>query len=54
MVNSDSVLVNLENKILAELELEMEKVLKEEMGSDYSLKKNHLHLDPNRNLGSDI
>ncbi len=53
-VASDSVLVNLENKILAELELEMEKVLKEEMGSDYSLKKNHLHLDPNRNLGSDI
>ncbi|MBD3107315.1 ABC transporter ATP-binding protein [Bacillus sp. AGMB 02131] len=53
-VASDSVLVDLENKILNELEKEMEKVLKEEMGSDYSLKKNYLHLDPNRNLGSDI
>ena len=53
-VSSDSVLVDLENKILKELEKEMEKVLKEEMGSDYSLKKNYLHLDPNRNLGSDI
>lgn len=53
-VAADSVLVNLENKILSELEQEMEKVLKEEMGSDYSLKKNHLHLDPNNNLGSDI
>lgn len=53
-VASDSVLVDLENKILNELEKEMEKVLKEEMGSDYSLKKNYLHFDPNRNLGSDI
>ena len=53
-VASDSVLVNLENNILNELEKEMEKVLKEEMGSDYSLKKNYLHIDPNRNLGSDI
>lgn len=53
-VAADSVLVDLENKILNELEKEMEKVLKEEMGSDYSLKKNNLHFDPNRNLGSDI
>ena len=53
-VASDSVLVDLENKILNELEKEMEKVLKEEMGSDYSIKKNYLHFDPNRNLGSDI
>lgn len=53
-VASDSVLVDLENRILLELEQEMEKVLKEEMGSDYSLKKNYLHLVPNNNLGSDI
>lgn len=53
-IASDSVLVHLENKILNELEKEMEKVLKEEMGSDYSIKKNYLHFDPNRNLGSDI
>ena len=51
---ADSVLVNLEERILGELEQEMEKVLKEEFGSDYDLKKDRLHSDTDSYLGSDI
>ena len=51
---TDSLLAHLESRILTELEQEMEKVLKEEFGSDYDLKKDHLRSDPNSNLGSDI
>ncbi|WP_152656553.1 ABC transporter ATP-binding protein [Oceanobacillus sp. CFH 90083] len=35
---SDSVIVDLETRVMTELEEEMEKVLKEEFGDDYSLK----------------
>lgn len=52
--SADSVLTHLENRILVELEQEMEKVLKEELGSDYALKKDRLRVDPHNNLGSDI
>lgn len=52
--SSDSILNYLETRILSELEQEMEKVLKEELGSDYALKKDRLHIDPHNNLGSDI
>ena len=51
---TDSLLAHLESRILTELEQEMEKVLKEEFGSDYDLKKDYLRGDPNSNLGSDI
>ena len=51
---TDSLLAHLENRILTELEQEMEKVLKEEFGNDYDLKKDYLRHDPNSNLGSDI
>ncbi|MEK9199546.1 ABC transporter ATP-binding protein [Ureibacillus sp. 179-F W5.1 NHS] len=52
--SSDSILIHLENRILTELEQEMEKVLKEELGSDYSLEKDRLRVDPHNNMGSDI
>ncbi|MCP1145947.1 ABC transporter ATP-binding protein [Lysinibacillus endophyticus] len=52
--SSDSILIHLENRILTELEQEMEKVLKEELGSDYALEKDRLRDDPHNNLGSDI
>lgn len=52
--SSDSILIHLENRILTELEQEMEKVLKEELGSDYSLEKDRLRVDPYNNMGSDI
>ena len=51
---SDSVLINLENRILRELEQEMEKVLKEEFGGEYDLKKNNLRSDSDSYMGSDI
>ena len=50
----DSLLVHLENRILTELEQEMEKVLKEEFGSDYDLKKDRLRGDSYSDMGSDI
>lgn len=50
----DSLLLHLETRILEELEQEMEKVLKEEFGSDYVLKKDYIHNDPRNSLGSDI
>ncbi|TSB45525.1 ABC transporter ATP-binding protein [Alkalicoccobacillus porphyridii] len=52
--SADSVLVDLERRILRELELEMEKVLKEEMGDDYNYKEDHVSSHPHRNMGSDI
>lgn len=51
---SDSVLVHLEKRIMAGLKEEMEKVLKEEMGDDYSLKKGSVSRDPLYNMGSNI
>ncbi len=51
---TDSVLVNLESRILVELEQEMEKILKEEFGHDYDLKKDSLRGDSDSHLGSDI
>ena len=51
---ADSVLVHMEERILGELEQEMEKVLKEEFGSDYDLKKDRLHSDTDSHMGSDI
>ncbi|MBO8163238.1 MAG: ABC transporter ATP-binding protein [Brevibacillus sp.] len=51
---SDSVLVHLEKRIMAGLEQEMEKVLKEEMGDDYRLQKGVVYHDPLYHLGSDI
>lgn len=51
---SDSVLVHLESRILQELEQEMEKILKEEFGDDYDLKKDHLRGDADRYMGGDI
>ena len=50
----DSLLLHLESRILEELEQEMEKVLKEEFGSDYDYKKDSIYTDPRNNLGSDI
>lgn len=52
--SSDSILIHLENRILVDLEQEMEKVLKEELGSDYALKKDHLRDDPDHHMGSNI
>lgn len=51
---ADSLTTHLENRILEELEQEMEKVLKEEFGSDYSLKTDRVSSNPDRYMGSDI
>ena len=51
---ADSLTTHLENRILEELEQEMEKVLKEEFGSDYSLKTDRVSSSPDRYMGSDI
>ncbi|WP_087972451.1 ABC transporter ATP-binding protein [Oceanobacillus rekensis] len=50
----DSVTLDLEQKILATLEEEMEKVLKEELGDDYNFKKSDIHRDTNGDMGSGI
>ncbi|MGN7388009.1 ABC transporter ATP-binding protein [Sporosarcina sp. SAFN-015] len=50
----DSVTLHTEQRILAILEEEIEKVLKEEMGDDYSFKTNHLHRDDSGDMGSHI
>ena len=50
----DSLLLNLETRILGELQEEMEKVLKEELGNDYDLQTDQLRVDPRDNMGSDI
>ena len=50
----DSVSLHTEQRILAILEEEIEKVLKEEMGDDYSFKTNHLHRNDSGDMGSHI
>lgn len=50
----DSVTLHTEQRILAILEEEIEKVLKEEMGDDYSFKTNHLHRNDSGDMGSHI
>lgn len=50
----DSITLNTEQKILAILQSEIVKVLKEEMGDDYSLKTNQLHHSDRNDLGSHI
>jgi NitT/TauT family transport system ATP-binding protein len=51
---ADSVIVDLEKRVMTELETEMEKVLKEEFGDDYSLKTDHLRSGDHRDMGSNI
>lgn len=51
---ADSNLVDLERRILAELEEEMEKVLKEEFGDDYSYKTDRIHRDDRGYMGDNI
>lgn len=51
---TDSVLIDLEGRILSELQLEMEKVLKEEFGDDYDFKKDQLRGNTDSHMGSDI
>src|SRR5699024_476624 len=53
-VTPDSVSIHLKQQILATLQEEMEKVLKEEMGDDYSFKTNQLHRDTSGDMGSHI
>ena len=53
-VMPDSVTLHTEQKILTILEEEIEKVLKEEMGDDYSFETNHLHRDHSGDMGSNI
>ncbi|MGJ7922036.1 ABC transporter ATP-binding protein [Neobacillus sp. LXY-4] len=53
-VMPDSVTLSKEQKILSILQEEIEKVLKEEMGDDYSFKTNHIHRDDSDNMGSHI
>lgn len=50
----DSVTLYTEQKILKILQEEIEKVLKEEMGDDYSFKTDHIHRDHSGDLGSNI
>jgi NitT/TauT family transport system ATP-binding protein len=50
----DGVTLHTEQKILSILEEELEKVLKEEMGDDYSFKTNHLHRGDSGDMGSHI
>jgi NitT/TauT family transport system ATP-binding protein len=53
-VMPDSVTLHAEQKILSILEEEIEKVLKEEMGDDYSFKADQLHRDYSGDLGNHI
>ena len=53
-VTPDSVTVNTEQRILSILQDEIEKVLKEEMGDDYSFKTDHLHRGDSGDMGSHI
>ncbi|MFJ7745774.1 ABC transporter ATP-binding protein [Peribacillus sp. NPDC097295] len=53
-VMPDSVTLNTEQRVLSILQEEIEKVLKEEMGNDYSFKTNHIHRDDSGDMGSHI
>ncbi|RFU69266.1 ABC transporter ATP-binding protein [Peribacillus saganii] len=53
-VMPDGVTLQTEQKILSILQEEIEKVLKEEMGDDYSFKTNHLHRGDSGDMGSHI
>lgn len=53
-VTPNDVTLKLEKDIMDVLQEEIEKVLKEEMGDDYSFKTNHLHRDSSGDLGSHI
>lgn len=53
-VMPDSVTLHTEQKILTILEEEIDKVLKEEMGDDYSFKANPIHRDYSGDMGSHI
>lgn len=51
---SDSNIVDLERRVMEELEEEMEKVLKEEFGNDYPLEKSHVRSSDHSDMGSHI
>ncbi|BAH43687.1 putative sulfonate ABC transporter ATP-binding protein [Brevibacillus brevis NBRC 100599] len=53
-VMPDSVTVSTEQKVLSILQEEIEKVLKEEMGNDYSFKTGYLHRYDSGDMGSHI
>ena len=53
-ITPNDVTLQLEKQILAALEDEIEKVLKEEMGDDYSFKTRNLHRDTSGDMGSHI
>lgn len=53
-IMTDSVILSAEQKVLGILEEEIEKVLKEEMGNDYSFKTNHLHRNDSGDMGNHI
>ncbi len=54
-IMTDNVMFDLEQRILAVLQEEIEKVLKEEMGDDYSLgEENPVHRDSSGDMGSHI
>lgn len=53
-VMPSDVTLQLEKQILAELQEEIEKVLKEEMGDDYSFKTNSISRDTSGDMGSHI
>ncbi|WLV24024.1 ABC transporter ATP-binding protein [Aciduricibacillus chroicocephali] len=53
-VTPDDITLHLEQQILAALQDEIEKVLKEEMGDDYSFETNRIHRDTSGDMGSGI
>ncbi|AXH99519.1 ABC transporter ATP-binding protein [Sporosarcina sp. PTS2304] len=53
-IEPNDVMLKLEKQILAELQDEIEKVLKEEMGDDYSFKTNSVSRDTSGDMGSHI
>lgn len=53
-ITPNDVTLKLEQDIMNVLQVEIEKVLKEEMGDDYSFKKDHIHRDTGGDMGSHI
>lgn len=53
-VMPDDITLHLEQQILASLQDEIEKVLKEEMGDDYTFETNRVHRDIGGDMGSGI